>query len=72
MKEEDKIKKEIKDWIEENRNQLPLNIDSWEIQVHKKDPDTVKQSKPIELGKYNAGITISDPFYKPYSKTFLL
>ncbi|HCA09959.1 hypothetical protein [Chryseobacterium sp.] len=72
MKEEDKIKRKIKDWIEENRSQLPLNIDSWEIQVYKKDPDTVQQPKPIELGRYNAEIVISDPFYKPYSKTFIL
>ncbi|MEY8760683.1 hypothetical protein [Chryseobacterium tongliaoense] len=71
MKEE-QIKKEIKDWIEKNRNQLPLNVDSWEIHVYKKELDTIKQSKPIELGKYNAGIMISEPFYKPYSKAFIL
>ena len=35
MKEEEKIKQEIKDWIEENRNQLPLNADNWNIQVFK-------------------------------------
>lgn len=72
MKEEENIKKEIKDWIEKNRSQLPLNVDSWEIQAYKKDLNIDPYTKPIQLGKYNAEILFSDPFYKPYSKMYTL
>ncbi|WP_165439454.1 hypothetical protein [Chryseobacterium phocaeense] len=70
MKKEDKIKEEIKKWIDDNRGSLPLNVDSWEIHVSRNKEN--KKPASIELGKYNARIMISDPFYKPYSKTFLL
>ncbi|MCT2563655.1 hypothetical protein [Chryseobacterium herbae] len=71
MKEEEKIKEEIKNWIEDNRDELPLNVDSWNIQVFKNDKG-IESAKPVKLGKYNAEILFSDPFYKPYSKTFIL
>lgn len=70
MTEEDKIKEKIKTWIEENRDKLPLNIDSWNIQVFKREKSS--RPKTISLGKYNAEIIRSDPFYKPYSKTSIL
>lgn len=70
MKKEDKIKEEIKKWIDDNRGSLPLNVDSWEIHVSRNKEN--KKPASIKLGKYNARIMISDPFYKPYSKTFLL
>ncbi len=71
MIEENKIKEEIKTWIKENRGQLPLNASSWNIQVLKKEKGK-NITNLIRLGKYNAEILTSDPFYKPYSKTSTL
>lgn len=70
MKKEDKIKEEIKKWIDDNRSSLPLNIESWEMHVVSNRED--RNPANIKLGRYNAEIMISDPFYKPYSKTFIL
>lgn len=70
MKEEDTIKEKVKAWLEENREHLPLNIDSWEITVT--ENKNTGQVKPINLGKYNAATLLTHPFYKPYSKMHLL
>ncbi|PIF46210.1 hypothetical protein CLU96_3234 [Chryseobacterium sp. 52] len=71
MKEEqEKIKLEIQSWIEENKYQLSPNTDTWSIEVY--ENEDAESPEPIQLGKYNAEVTSTDPFYKPYSKTFLL
>lgn len=62
------ILNEIKEWVEQNRNQLPLNVDSWHLTVTK-DPTTT-----VEPNKEEADIDpiIAAPFYKPYSKMITL
>ena len=68
MKKEAQIKETIRQWIEENREQLPLNADSWKISVFREmEPD---ETTPIYLGKYHAALPHINPFYKPYSKMY--
>lgn len=72
MKEEQqKIKKEIQTWIEKNQHQLSPNANSWQVDVFEK-PENTDPTKPINIGRYNAELTQTDPFYKPYSKMHLL
>ncbi|MBL3546641.1 MULTISPECIES: hypothetical protein [Chryseobacterium] len=72
MKEEqEKIKEKIQNWMAENKSQLSLNSDTWNIDVFENKKNTEFQ-KSLKLGKYNAELTESDPFYKPYSKMHIL
>lgn len=68
--EEQEIKENIRNWMEENRHRLPLNMDSWQVQVFKKG-ERAETPQPLRLGKYNAALANSNPLYKPYSKTHI-
>jgi hypothetical protein len=72
MKEkQQKIKQEIQTWIEKNQNQLSPSANSWQVEIVEKPENTVPLIS-IKLGKYNTEPTVTDPFYKPYSKMHLL
>ncbi|KXH84614.1 hypothetical protein [Chryseobacterium kwangjuense] len=70
-KEQEKIKEELKNWIEENMPQLSPNAGTWHIEVYENTADAEPQ-EPIKLGRYDAEVPSSNPFYKPYSKMFVL
>ncbi|KMQ64843.1 hypothetical protein ACM46_11520 [Chryseobacterium angstadtii] len=70
-KEQEKIKEEIQNWIEEKNTQLSPNAGTWHIEVYENTDDAEPQ-EPVKLGKYNAEVSSTNPFYKPYSKMFLL
>jgi len=71
MTEEEKIKEEILNWINQNQNGLPLNVDHWQINVFQ-PKNNGEEKEAINLGKYDAALNVSHPFYKPYSKMFSL
>jgi|GEM_PF-5507179 hypothetical protein len=54
-------------WIEKNRNQLPLNFDSWDVQIIENQQQQINQAG-IELGKYHSSNVKFSPFYKPISR----
>jgi len=66
----EKIKLEVKDWIENNRKILPLNIDSWETAI--RDKSVGVKLTTITFGKYNSTAITSFTFYKPISRTLKL
>jgi hypothetical protein len=65
LKNKEKIKKELKNLIKNNPESFPLIAQFWEIEI-----EDVNNEQPLfmELGKYNANILNSIPFYKPFSK----
>ncbi len=68
MKKEAQIKETIKRWIAENKEQLPLNADSWKVSVfHEMELD---EPIPVHLGKYHTALPYVNSFYKPYSKMY--
>lgn len=69
MEEQEKIKNDIRQWIEVNRPVLPLHIDSWMINVIA-NPDAVNPPGPQEYRKPAAGRSFA--FYKPYTKTCIV
>lgn len=62
------LKERMRQWINDNRPKLPMNIDSWKVEVYNKEPGTDSPAPRTPLGKYNALLAVSAPFYKPYSK----
>lgn len=66
--EEEAIKKDIKKWIEENRENFPLNIDYWSIHINDKQPPSSQEDKMLSFGRYNAKEINTNTFYKPQSR----
>lgn len=69
MNEENKIREEIKKWIDRNRKYLPLNIDYWDVDIpQKRTEKETEKSKQLSFGKYNAIDVSTTAFYKPQSR----
>lgn len=70
--EKDLLKEKFKNWIILNSNNLPISAPFWDIEVFENTPESQDEILPdlISLGKYNAEIVKSTPFYKPISKIF--
>lgn len=68
--QKEKLSRVVKNWLEENRAALPINIDSWQISFFEGHPGN-DPVQPVQLGKYNAGVRKTMPLYKPYSKMSL-
>lgn len=67
MKDSTKIKETLQKWIDENRENLPLNIDLWNIDIHENIPNEAPQ-KMLSFGSYNAKGVTTASFHKPHSR----
>lgn len=59
---------EIKQWMTDNKDQLPLNADTLGVRVW--EVDKTNQHFGINLSKYDSEPSFVNPLYKPYSKMF--
>jgi|UPI000646CC3A hypothetical protein len=62
------IYNEIKQWITDNKDQLPLNVNTLGVRVW--ETDKTNQHFAIHLSKYASEPSFVNPLYKPYSKMF--
>lgn len=58
---------QISEWINNNRSCLPLNIDSWKIQLNPR-VSTLLKPKQTSLGRYQSTSAAFFAFYKPISR----
>ncbi|WP_166919672.1 hypothetical protein [Flavobacterium poyangense] len=65
--DENKIINEIKEWIKDNKELLPLNIDYWDINVLEKK-EIENNIRVVSFGKYNSIDLSTNKFYKPISR----
>lgn len=63
----EEIGQRIQQWIRANRDNLPLNVDSWEIMIEKSNGNASKKPE-LSFGNYNASSYRVDNFYKPFSR----
>lgn len=69
MGEQEKIAA-FKEWLQTNKKHCPLNAITWNIQIV--STRTLKNEDKISLGKYDASKKSTIPFYKSYSRTFIV
>ena len=62
MPDSDDTQKAVALWIDANREVLPLNIDTWKINIVTPEK---QEDLSICQGKYSASVYYTDPFYKP-------
>ncbi|HRP90376.1 MAG TPA: hypothetical protein PKX92_10060 [Edaphocola sp.] len=70
----EKKKKELTERFNMEKANLPLSMPFWKISIYNKESkmNDKPKSHSIKLGKYKAELRSISPFYKPYSKIFLI
>lgn len=63
----DKIADEINEWIKNNKEVLPVNIDYWEVFISEKKTVEIN-AREISFGKYNSTDLGTNRFYKSISR----
>lgn len=65
-------KTQFQEWLMQRENQLPISALFWQIEpIGKSEGKTIYTPK-IKLKKHDAEVFRITPFYKPYSKIFVL
>ncbi|KFF11172.1 hypothetical protein [Flavobacterium hydatis] len=65
--DKDKITSEIREWINANKEILPLNVDYWDINVYENNAIEITV-REMSFGKYNSIDLSTNKFYKPISR----
>jgi hypothetical protein len=65
--DKDKITSEIREWINDNKEILPLNVDYWDINVYENNAIEINV-REMSFGKYNSIDLSTNKFYKPISR----
>ncbi|MEA9414325.1 hypothetical protein [Flavobacterium sp. PL02] len=65
--DKDKITSEIREWINDNKEILPLNVDYWDINVYENNAIEINV-REMSFGKYNSIDLSTNKFYKPLSR----
>ncbi|MNJ95289.1 hypothetical protein D3C87_129990 [compost metagenome] len=62
----------FKEWTKLNADKLPISAPFWEVEIIEKLNGQYSETIPelISLGRYNAEVVHSTPFYKPFTKIF--
>lgn len=63
----DEVTNELNEWIKNNREILPINIDYWQVHIHEKKTIGIN-AREITFGKYNSTDLRTDKFYKSISR----
>ena len=64
--DENEIKKEVQKWIEDNKDNLPINIEYWDIDIYKIATELNENGNNVEPPN------LVELLYKPHSRTVKL